>query len=147
MTVVLYLLALLCGAALTVQIGANATVRGHLHDNAGAAALASFVVGIVALLSYLLAARLPWPERSAIQSVPAWGWAGGLLGAFYVVAGTVLGPRLGATAFLSLVILGQLLAALAVDHFGVLGFPQHSLSLARVAGAALLLAGALLVTR
>lgn len=60
---------------------------------------------------------------------------------------TLVGPRLGAAASLCLVVLGQLLAALLVDHFGWLGFPQHSISLVRVAGVALLLAGVVLITR
>jgi len=142
-----YALALVCGIALTVQIGANDALRGQLGGSAGAAALASFLVGTVALGAYLIAARSPWPSRLDLHAVPGWAWSSGVLGAFYVASATVIGPRLGATAFLSLVILGQLLAAVVIDHFGWIGFPQHALSATRGIGALLLLAGVLLATR
>ena len=59
----------------------------------------------------------------------------------------VVGPRLGAATLLSLIVLGQLLTSLLVDHFGWIGFPAHPLSLVRLAGAVLLFAGVVLITR
>jgi transporter family-2 protein len=147
MSAIPYILALVCGIALTVQIGANATVRGYFDNNAGAAAFASCLVGTLALGAYLVAARAAWPSRLDLHAVPGWAWTGGALGAFYVAGATIIGPRLGATAFLSLVILGQLIAALVIDHFGWIGFPQHALSATRGIGALLLVAGVVLATR
>lgn len=144
---VLYALALAAGIVLTVQVGVNAVARKFLASSAEAAALLSFVVGTFALIAYMSATRTPWPARTSFTALPLWAWTGGLLGAFYVVTTTLVGPRLGAAASLCLVVLGQLLAALLVDHFGWLGFPQHSISLVRVAGVALLLAGVVLITR
>jgi transporter family-2 protein len=40
---------------------------------------------------------------------------------------------------------GQLLCSLAVDHFGVLGVPVHPASLIRLAGAAFLVMGVVLI--
>ena len=80
-------------------------------------------------------------------AVPAWAWLGGLLGATYVAATTVLGPRLGAAAFLALTLAGQMLAALLVDHYGVIGFPESPLTPARLVGAVLLVLGVLLIMR
>jgi transporter family-2 protein len=54
-------------------------------------------------------------------------------------------PRLGAATVLALIVVGQMLGALAFDHFGLLGLPQHPASLARLAGAAFLLFGVVLV--
>jgi transporter family-2 protein len=147
MTATLYALALISGIVLTLQIGLNAAVRTALNQDAALAALASFVTGTLGLGAFLLLMRVSWPTRAALAGVPAWGWAGGLLGAFYVVTATFVGPRLGAGAFLSVVVLGQLSASLLVDHYGWLGFAQHSISLTRIVGAALLIAGVLLMTR
>ena len=146
MPLIPYLLALAAGAALTVQIGANAAARRYLGGDAVAAALASFVIGAVALAVYGVAMRVPWTLRSAL-SAPAWVWSGGLLGGFYVVTSVLVGPRLGAAAFLALAVLGQLAASLVVDQFGWLGFAQHPITVARVVGALMLLGGVLLVTR
>ena len=68
-----------------------------------------------------------------------------MLGASYVVCTIIVGPKLGAAALLALVILGQLVTSLLVDHFGWLGFPQHPLTLMRLLGATLLFGGVLLI--
>lgn len=143
MYVLLCALAFAAGVVLVVQVGVNATLRGGLGSPV-VAALVSFLVGSVALAALALVMR-GWPARGQLAAVPAWAWAGGVLGAYYVVSTIIVGPRLGAAALLALVILGQLLTSLLVDQFGWLGFPQHPLSLARLAGAALLFAGVLLI--
>jgi len=81
------------------------------------------------------------------KMTPAWAWFGGLLGAAYVASTTVLGPRLGAAALLALTLAGQMVAALVVDKYGVVGFPQSAITPARLLGAVLVIAGALLIVR
>jgi transporter family-2 protein len=56
-------------------------------------------------------------------------------------------PRVGATVSVALLILAQLAIGLILDHFGMMGLPQHSLSVTRLLGAGLLIAGAWLVTQ
>jgi bacterial/archaeal transporter family-2 protein len=146
MQALLYLLGLGVGAGLVVQVGMNSTLRAILGSPI-VAALISFLVGSAALAMYLLIARTPLPVRSQLAVVPGWAWLGGVLGAFYVASSVVVGPRLGAATLLALVVLGQLVTSLLVDHFGWLGFPQHPLSLVRGAGAVLLFVGVLLITR
>lgn len=140
------LLALTAGALITIQVGLNVALR-TAFGSAGLAAVANFAVGLVALLAFVLALRTPWPSREAIAGAPSWAWLGGALGAFYVATVTIAGPRLGATVLIAVTVLGQLVAALVVDQNGWLGFPQQSITLARVAGCALLLAGVYLVSR
>ncbi len=142
----LYVLAFVAGLLLTVQVGLNAALR-NAFGNPGTAALANFMVGTVGLFAYLLVTRAEWPGRAAISGAPTWAWLGGLLGAFYVASSVVVGPRLGAAALLALTVFGQLVASLVVDNYGWLGFPQHPLTIARVAGVVLLLAGVVLIVR
>jgi len=146
MQALIYLLGLGVGAGLVVQVGMNSTLRAVLGSPI-VAALISFLVGSAALALYLLIARTPLPLRAQLQAVPAWAWLGGVLGAFYVASSVVVGPRLGAATLLALVVLGQLLTSLLVDHFGWLGFPHHPLTMVRAAGALLLFGGVLLITR
>jgi len=146
MQTMLYALAFTAGLVLTVQVGVNATLRACL-GNPVMAALTSFLVGLVGLGLFLVLTRASLPAKAALSAVPLWAWAGGLLGAFYVASTIIVGPRLGAAALLALSVLGQLLASLVVDHFGWLGFPQHAISLPRLAGAVLLFAGVLLIVR
>jgi transporter family-2 protein len=146
MQLTLYALAFAAGLALTVQVGVNSTLRSAL-GNPAMAALISFVVGLAGLAVFLLLTRASLPTRTALFAAPAWAWIGGLLGAFYVAIAIVAGPRLGAATLLAVTVLGQLLASLLVDHYGWLGFVQHPISLARMAGAALLFAGVVLIVR
>lgn len=140
-----HLVAALVGAGLTVQVGMNATVRFAIGSPM-LAAIVNFVVGLAGLVIVALASGARWTPGSA-AAVPAWAWLGGLLGAAYVASTTVLGPRLGAAALLALTLAGQMAAALAVDHYGVIGFPQSPLTASRLLGAALLVAGVLLIMR
>ena len=85
------------------------------------------------------------PGVAALGGVPWWAWVGGLLGAFFVAASIALAPRLGAAALLAAILAGQLVAALALDHFGWLGFEERAVTLKRVGGVVLVAAGAALV--
>ena len=140
-----HVLAILVGAGLTVQVGMNSTVRLAIGSPV-IATIINFTIGLAALVLFAVAsgARVI-PGSTSV--VPAWAWLGGLLGAVYVAATTVLGPRLGAAALFALTLAGQMVAAMVVDHYGVIGFPQNPVTPARLAGAALLVAGVLLIMR
>jgi transporter family-2 protein len=140
-----HMMAALVGAGLTIQVGMNATVRSVIGSPLLAAVL-NFVVGLVALLVVAAAAGTRWTPGST-AAVPAWAWFGGVLGAIYVASTTVLGPRLGAAALLALTLAGQMAAALVVDHYGAIGFPETPITPARLVGAALLIGGVLLIMR
>jgi len=138
------LLAFLAGAILPFQAAINATLRAPL-GHAVWATFASFFVGTAALGLYMLAAQLPFPQK--INQIAAWQWTGGLLGAFFVSLTIILTPKIGPATTFGLIIFGQLIASLTLDHFGWLGVPQHDLNAPRVLGALFLLAGVFLIRR
>jgi transporter family-2 protein len=141
-----YLLGIVSGFGLTLQIGMNSRLRTVLQS-ANTAALVSFLVGTAALVALLVATRAPLPDRDTLASVPWWAWFGGLMGAFYVAISTVVASQLGTASLLGLALLGQLAMSLAADHFGWMGLPVHPITLTRLAGVALLGAGVWLITR
>jgi transporter family-2 protein len=141
-----YVLGIVAGFGLSVQVGMNSQLRRTLH-NANSAALISFLVGTFGLIALLLVTRTEMPARETFASVPLWAWFGGLLGAFYVASSTVVAGQLGTTSLLALALLGQLATALVIDHFGWLGLPEHPITLVRLAGVGLLGAGVWLITR
>jgi len=146
MRYVLYMLGIVSGLGLSVQVGMNSQLRRTLQ-NANMAAFVSFGVGITALLALLIATRTPLPGRDTIAAVPAWAWFGGLFGAFYVASSTVVAAKLGTSSLLALALLGQLATALIIDHYGWLGLPENPITLTRLAGVALLGGGVWLITR
>lgn len=141
-----YLLGIASGFGLTLQVGMNSKLRTVLQS-ANSAALVSFLVGTAALIALLIATRAPMPDRETLASVPVWAWFGGLMGAFYVAISTVVASQLGTTSLLGLALLGQLATALVADHYGWMGLPELPITLARLAGVALLGAGVWLITR
>ena len=139
-------LALVLGAGLSTQVGVNASLRSALGHPIYAA-IVNFAVGLTVLVSLTVALRIGRPPALALARTSWWMFFGGAIGSMYVFGVIVLAPRLGAAVLMSLVVTGQLLAALLLDQFGALGFPQHSLTPARAVGAILLVLGVALVRR
>jgi len=146
MLIALLVLALLSGAALAVQAAINAQLRVALGTPV-LAALASFVVGTVALAAYALVTRAGRPDGPSLAAAPWWVWTGGVIGAAYVTVSVILVPRLGPGLLFGTIVAGQMLAALVLDHYGLLGVPTHPVNAGRVAGALLLIAGVVMIRR
>jgi bacterial/archaeal transporter family-2 protein len=134
--------ALLAGAMLPIQFGINAQLANWVGGSVRAA-LVSFVVGAAGLLVAALFAARGWPDRAG--DAPWWVWIGGLLGAFYVLGSIVTAPKLGAATLVALILAGQAIASLLVDHYGWVGFEEHPVSALRIAGVVLLAGGVALV--
>jgi bacterial/archaeal transporter family-2 protein len=138
------LFALAAGAMLPIQFGINAQLATWVGSSVRAA-LVSFVVGTLSLFVVALAVARDWPAADRLSGAPWWVWIGGALGAFYVLGSIVTAPRLGAVTLFAMILAGQALVSLAVDHFGWIGFEEHPVSALRLAGVALLAAGVALV--
>jgi len=81
----------------------------------------------------------------SISRHPWWIWSGGLLGAFLVASTVVLAPRLGAASMVALIVAGQMLASICLDHFGWIGYPVHPVSGLRMLGVFFLVGGVVLI--
>jgi transporter family-2 protein len=136
------LFALAAGAMLPIQFGINAQLAEWIGSPVRAA-LVSFFVGTIALVLVTLLAARGWGERAG--EAPWWVWIGGVLGAFYVLGSIVTAPKLGAVTLVALILAGQAIASLLVDHFGWVGFEEHPISALRILGVLLLAGGVALV--
>jgi bacterial/archaeal transporter family-2 protein len=139
-------IALAAGMAAPTQFAINTQLRDVVGGPILAAAL-SFLVGTVALFATTAVLRRSVPELGPIAGAPWWMWTGGLLGAFFVCASIILTPRLGAATTVGVFLTGQVVASIAIDHFGLLGVPVQSASLPRVGGALLIVLGVVIVQR
>ena len=140
------LLGLAAGVLLPVQAGLNAQLRSTLGSPV-AAALVSFLVGTAGLATIAVLLRTPLPLGRAWAATTPWQWSGGLIGAVYVLAAIVLAPRLGAATLIAAVVAGQMITSVVLDQYGLVGFPVHSLTPVRLLGAALVIAGVILIQR
>ncbi|MBC7569902.1 MAG: DMT family transporter [Spirosoma sp.] len=139
-------LAFLTGVAITIQAGVNANLRAVMGHPVLAASI-SFGAGFLSLLTFVLVSRVPIPPLEVIRQVSWWKWTGGLIGAVYVTTVIVSVPKIGTANLVSLSVAGQLLAAVVLDHYGLLGFAVHPANNWRLLGILLIMAGALLVVR
>lgn len=139
-------LALAAGAMMPTQAATNnkmaMVVGGPILS-----AFISFVVGTVALFVYLLVSGVPLANLAAVKDAPAIAWTGGLLGAFFVASAVTLVPRIGVAMAFSLIIAGQMIVSLIIDHFGILGVPERAVTPARIAGIALIAGGVVLIRK
>jgi bacterial/archaeal transporter family-2 protein len=138
-------MALALGAILPMQAAINA----RLAKTSGSpvmAAFISFAVGTFALMLFLLIAG-QFRFRFISSSSPWWIWTGGLLGTFFVAGIVILLPRLGVVLSFSLVLAGQMFAAILFDQFGWLGVAVREISAGKIIGSILLIIGVILIRK
>ena len=107
----------------------------------------SFITGAVILVVLALLFGEGFTKVGEMRHVEWYYLLGGLLGAAYVTVILVTVRTLGAGALTACIVAGQLTMSVIVDRFGLLGIEQQGLSVARLAGIALLAAGTFLVVK
>jgi bacterial/archaeal transporter family-2 protein len=141
-----FAVALLVGALITVQTGSNARLK-EAFGEALPAVIVSSSLGVILLITVALGARTPWPSLPSLAATPWWGWLGGLLGAVYAVATVLLARELGAAPLTALIVTGQLVCSVVLDHFGWVGFTEHAAGPGRLVGCLLMVVGFVLIAR
>lgn len=138
------LLVVAAGASVAFQQVLNANLRIQI-GSPWWAAFVSYLVGLVFTL--VIALLVPGPKL--IEALPKGGdwlpWMGGIFGATFIAITILMVPKLGAATTISLIVVGQMLLSLTMDHFGWLGLPVQPISLLRLTGAGLLVLGVILI--
>lgn len=144
----MYVFLVVTGLLNAIQAGSNSTLQKSLQHPV-VSALISFGSGTVALLLalaiYAVVTKAPMPNGHQWSAVPWWGWIGGSLGALYILTMVLTADKVGSGVFVGLTVTASIVASLAIDHFGLLGFKQHTAGPARLIGGALMIAGMLLI--
>lgn len=145
-TLTLILLSLLAGFAVPLQAGTNAKLSNFLGYPLWATAV-SLLVSLVTLIGVIIVLNAPRPNLAAVQQGPWWIWMGGVAGVFYITAALLMAPRLGALNFLMAALVGQLIVSVAIDYFGLIGFPKQPININKVVGVLVVIGGFLITTR
>lgn len=132
--------------AVGAQLALQAPINSALGRTVGrlAASLVSFLVGFLTLFALVLVTG-GISDLGDLGDVPAYHLLGGLIGATYVATATLTVARIGAGSVVAATITGQLLSSLLIDDLGIVGVNTVQLDPLRIAGAAFLVAGTLLV--
>jgi bacterial/archaeal transporter family-2 protein len=139
-------MALGAGVSVVVQQFLNANLRVELKS-AVWSGLVSYALGLLCMIILTIVLRDPIPTAGAVARLPWWAWSGGIFGAIFVGVSILVAHELGAVALVALLVTGQMIAAIALDHFGWLGLTQRPVDLPRVVGVFLLIGGVVLIRR
>jgi transporter family-2 protein len=139
------IVALLSGAVLPIQAGLNARLGGA-GQNPVYAATISFLVGTMGLIVYILISRQN-VSIAGLREAPSYIWLGGLLGAFYVTAIVLLFPRLGPGLTFGLVVAGQMIVSIMLEHFNLLVAQPSPISYMKILGIALVVVGVVIIRK
>jgi bacterial/archaeal transporter family-2 protein len=142
-TIVVVLIGLLGGAA----VGIQSPIAGAMGQRVGGTASSLIVHLSGMLLSALLLVLRGGENIRDWHRLPWYMLGAGVFGLILYQTISITLPRLGGTMMVTLIIIGQLLAGMLVDHFGWLGVSVHPVSWLRLLGVAVLLLGSCLIAR
>lgn len=142
-TLIYALFMLVAGIGIPTMATLNGGLSAKLLSSTLATAI-SLAVGFSAAVVYLLATE-GIPEKLFQSGTPVYFYLGGFCVAFYIISVTWIAPRFGVSNAIAFALLGQLISMSLIDHFGLLGAQQYTLSLQRIAGLALMAVGVFMV--
>ena len=128
------IIALAAGVALATQSAINTQLAKAMSGEAVIATFISFAVGTIVLFFIAWVKTDLWGNLSTVPSQPWWKLIGGILGAVVVFTTVLLAPKLGITAMLFFIIVGQLISATTIDHFGLIGMPIREVNITKFIG-------------
>lgn len=134
----------LTGIGIPVMAALNAGL-GQRIGSPFAAAAALF--GVAFVISLVVAAFTGALGQARWLSAPTWLYGGGLFVALYVTAITAIAPRFGVGNAIFFVLIGQMISAAVIDHFGLFGLAKSELGVARCMGLLLMAAGVFLARK
>lgn len=145
MNILAVLMGLFAGGCSTIQGGATAQLTKSWAKHPLLSSALTFATGTLLLFLAIAVFGIPVPALNG--ATHWWHWTGGFLGAYFVFSLTYLSSKIGASMIVALVLAGQILAALVLDHFGLVGYPVRPISFMRVVGVVFLTAGVLQILR
>ena len=138
------LLAFIGGGLIPFQAIINASLAKNF-GNPFLAAVTSTFISFSSLLIIILLSRQP-----INLSINASWWiivGGGLIGAFVVFISLSSAPVLGVSTLFAALFLGQLIASIFIDHFGLLGLEIRTIDISKILGLVLLISGFYLIRK
>jgi transporter family-2 protein len=142
-TVLTYLIGFIGGAA----VGVQSTIVGGMGQLIGGLAGSLIVHVSGAVIAAVLLALRGGENIQAWRALPWYMLLSGAFGVFLYLTLNYTFPRLGGAASITLIIVGQLVIGVVIDHFGWLGVPVRPADLTRLAAVGLLLVGGYLIAR
>jgi bacterial/archaeal transporter family-2 protein len=126
--------------------GMNSTLGKRMNQPYWAV-VATFAVAMSAALVAALTTHQRFPNISRIANAPWWSWLGGLFAVGFVLSLTLVAQKLGASVFTGITVTVGMIVAIVLDHYGVVGYEVHKLSVLRIAGALVMTGGLAIILK
>lgn len=142
-----YVLVVFVGLLGGVSVGIQSPIAGAIGQKLGGTA-SSFVVHLSGLIFSAILLVLQGGERIRDWRTLPWYMLGaGVFGLILYQTINITLPRLGSTTMIALIIIGQLLTGIVIDHFGWFGVTARPVDLTRLIGLVVLFVGGYLITK
>src|SRR3954451_18543331 len=125
------LMMIVVGMGIPVTAALNAGLGQHIASPV-AASVILFAVGLV--MTAVVLAFVGLPSRGVFAGLSPWYYAAAVGVVLYVLSVTWSAPRIGVGNAIFFVLLGQLIAAAMIDHFGLFGALKTTLTMRRALG-------------
>ena len=122
---------LLAGIGIPIMAAMTSSLGKHLSSPAAASTFAFFIAFCIALLALMITDK---SFVKQIPSTPKYLFVAGAFIAFYVLSVSFIAPHFGIGNAIFFVLLGQLLSAAIIDHYGLFGAQVNHLSMMRASG-------------
>jgi transporter family-2 protein len=133
------------GFGIPVMAALNGALGVKLHSPALATSILFLVGGVVSIGYLFLSGGMS--KSSPVESTPIYFYFGGFFVIFYILSITWAAPKFGVGNAVCFVLLGQLISLVIIDHYGLLGAPQTTVSIQRLIGLVLMVAGVFMAVR
>lgn len=128
--------AVVIGAVVAVMISMNGALAGFTGNPA--ASVIIHVVGLVTIIAVLFFTK---SKVTVKKGIPVYLYSAGAIGVFTVLLNNLTASTLGVALTLALGLLGQSVASIVVDHFGLFGMKLSRFNRKKIAGLAVMAAG------
>lgn len=157
MKYIFVILGIIIGMGIPIQSVANKQIWEKLDSSLLSLVLASGI-GFVFILALTLLENIGARFLNLIplnngyslnrfSSIPWWGWSGGILSVLATFISMIGLEKVGAASMIVSLIVGQLICALMIDHFGWLSLEQNPMSAWKIGGLCLLVGGVCLLQK
>ena len=124
------------------------TMNGHWQSRIGVHStvlINGIVVTVLTALLFLFGNQTSFDKIAS--EIKPWIILNGLCGFIILTIAALTFPRIGAASVIVLMVAGQLITAVTLDHIGALNLPHHPISIARLIGIGFVVIGVFLTTR
>ena len=129
---------LTAGVGIPILGALNASLGNYLNTPTMAAAITFFIAFLICVMATIITGSTSF---STISNIPKHFLIAGLLIAFYLISITYIAPKFGIGNAIFFVLLGQLISAATIDHFGLFGASVNVIDVKRVSGLIIMVIG------